>query len=213
LEKGFIVRAPKRTSLSQIEKFLYQKKTWILNKLNYLESITPTNSKRSFSNGQKLLLLGKEIQIMEIPSPGKRIQLDYSNGTFNIRLPQNFDSNLHRKKLKNHFIKFYKQYALDIIRNRVGEFSSRMGISPSDVKIRTYKSRWGACKDDGTLIFNWKLIQAPIEIVDYVIVHELSHLKYMNHSAQYWEIVSGICPDYKKYQKWLKNNILRLRFE
>ncbi|MFV2013926.1 MAG: M48 family metallopeptidase, partial [Candidatus Heimdallarchaeota archaeon] len=131
----------------------------------------------------------------------------------NIHIPAGYDVKLNREKLKNIIIKWYKEFALEIIQTRLPLYTSKLNLFPSEVKVRSYKSRWGACREDGKIIFNWRLFQAPPEIVDYVIIHELCHLKFMNHSKQYWNLVTSVYPNHKESIKWLKENVLQLKFE
>ena len=83
-------------------------------------------------------------------------------------------------------------------------YGKKLGIQPGGVKIRDYKSRWGSCSTGGILSYSWRLIFAPREIADYVCAHEVSHLKEMNHSPQFWKIVQELCPFYKVYRHWLR---------
>ena len=95
--------------------------------------------------------------------------------------------------------------ALQVIPPRVGEFARRMGVSYGRITIRNQTGRWGSCSGEGNLNFNCLLMLAPLEVVDYVIVHELAHRKQMNHSAAFWEEVEAVLPDYREQKKWLKD--------
>ena len=96
--------------------------------------------------------------------------------------------------------------ALHAIRERLAYFAPRLGVSPGRVAIRSQKSRWGSCSQKGNLNFNWKLIMAPPEALDYVVVHELCHLIEFNHSPRFWALVEGQLPDYEVWKKWLKTH-------
>ncbi|XCP84181.1 SprT family zinc-dependent metalloprotease [Roseburia hominis] len=100
----------------------------------------------------------------------------------------------------------YKEKAREIIRLRTAYYASLMGVSFERISIRDQKTRWGSCSDKGNLNFNWRLILAPPGVLDYVVVHELSHRKEMNHSPRFWEIVEEVMPDYRKYRSWLREN-------
>ena len=107
--------------------------------------------------------------------------------------------------LKSKIIDWYKEKALDILADRVSIYKEKIAI-PKKISIKTLTARWGSCNSKGELVFNWKLILAPLPVIDYVVIHELSHLKELNHSKHFWMIVAQIMPDYKKHIKWLKNN-------
>lgn len=105
----------------------------------------------------------------------------------------------------------HKKYARKIFESRVAYFQQFTGGNYTSITIRDQKTRWGSCSGRGTLSFNWRLILAPPEILDYVVVHELCHLTHMNHSKEFWELVESVIPDYKAKRKWLKENGHTLR--
>lgn len=100
----------------------------------------------------------------------------------------------------------HKKYARKIFEARVAYFQQFTGGNYTSITIRDQKTRWGSCSGRGTLSFNWRLILAPPEILDYVVVHELCHLTHMNHSKEFWGLVGNVLPDYKVRRKWLKEN-------
>ena len=102
--------------------------------------------------------------------------------------------------------KEYKKQARKKITNLVEYYASIMNVSYGRIAIREQKTCWGSCSSKKNLNFNWKLILMPVEIMEYVVVHELAHLFEMNHSKQFWKIVENYIPDYKNRKKWLKEN-------
>jgi predicted metal-dependent hydrolase len=98
---------------------------------------------------------------------------------------------------------WYREQALPLLQARVSEFSARMGLAPGPVELKAWKRRWGECHPDGTLKFNWRLIMCPPEVVDYVVVHELAHLKVPGHNPRFWGQVAGVLPDYAARRRWL----------
>ncbi len=100
----------------------------------------------------------------------------------------------------------YKQEARDIIIPRVAEFAEKYGFTYNSVKITSAMTRWGSCTSKKNLNFTYRLALAPDDVRDYVIVHELCHLRQMNHSRKFWNEVASIMPDYKIQEKWLKEN-------
>ena len=96
--------------------------------------------------------------------------------------------------------------ALERIRQRLNHYAPRVGRTPGRVAIRDQKSRWGSCSGKGNLNFNWKLIMAPPGALDYVVIHELCHLREFNHSPRFWTLVAAQMPDYEVWKKWLKTH-------
>lgn len=100
----------------------------------------------------------------------------------------------------------YREAAKEYFPKRVSYYAHILGISYGKITIRDQKTRWGSCSSKGNLSFNWRLILAPPNVLDYVVVHELCHRKEMNHSQRFWALVESVMPDYKEYRKWLKEN-------
>ena len=90
--------------------------------------------------------------------------------------------------------------------DKVIKYSEIVRVSPREIKVKNYKSRWGSCDKKGRLTFNWHLIKAPHSIVDYVVIHELCHMVQPNHSPKFWHEVEKYDPSYKDHKKWLKEN-------
>lgn len=104
----------------------------------------------------------------------------------------------------------YRRRAGEILGKRTAYFAKIMGVRYNRITIREQKTRWGSCSSNRNLNFNWKLVLAPPEVLDYVVVHELCHLKEMNHSSAFWHEVEAVVPDYKARRAWLKENGWRL---
>ena len=117
------------------------------------------------------------------------------------------------QKRKEQLEKWYRIRAKENIESRVKVFAAKIGESPNKVTIKAQKTRWGSCSSLGNLNFNWRLIMMPQKIIDYVVVHELCHLKEMNHSSAFWNRVEEIIPDYRNRRKWLKNNAWKVEWE
>ena len=100
-----------------------------------------------------------------------------------------------------------------VIPRRVSYFAEKIGVSYGKITLRQQKTRWGSCAVNGNLNFNWLLILAPPQVLDYVVVHELCHRIEMNHSRAFWEEVETVLPDYRERQRWLKDNGWRLMEE
>jgi predicted metal-dependent hydrolase len=98
---------------------------------------------------------------------------------------------------------WYREQALSLLQARVRHFGARLGLEPGPVALKDWKGRWGECHPDGRLKFNWRLIMLPPEVIDYVVVHELAHLKFSGHNPRFWAQVAAVLPDYAARRRWL----------
>lgn len=110
------------------------------------------------------------------------------------------------KYVKTYLLSWYKQQARKIITQRVQLYAARTGLNYKSVSLMEATTRWGSCSSQKTLNFNWKLVMAPLEVLDYVVTHELAHLVELNHSRAFWETVRKMFPIYREYRTWLKRH-------
>ncbi len=115
-----------------------------------------------------------------------------------------------QQKIKNEIDRFLKFTAEKYILPRTKQLAEKMSIGFNKITLREQKTRWGSCSSQGNLNFNWRLVHCPPKVIDYVIIHELSHRKQMNHSQKFWDLVKKYDPEYKKHRGWLKRNGLTL---
>lgn len=101
---------------------------------------------------------------------------------------------------------YYMESARKIFKRKTAAYARKMGVTYGRITIREQKTRWGSCTSEGNLNFNWRLIFAPEKVLDYVVVHELSHRKEMNHSPAFYAVVASVMPEYKTCEKWLRDN-------
>jgi hypothetical protein len=193
------VRAPKRAALKDIQSFLRQKADWIIRTREKLKSIVEP-AKKQYAEGEKFPFLGNEYEL-KLVRP-QRPALKFDQGFY---LEQTVQS-----RARDIFEKWYKKQASSFIPGRVRAFAELHGFTPKRVKITSAKTRWGSCSPDGTLNFSWRLVMAPPEVIDYVVVHELAHLRVKSHSRRFWKVVEGIFPGHKTQRKWLREHGERL---
>lgn len=190
-----IVRAPQRVAEKVVRAFVESKADWIERKKAEVATRIPVTA-HQFRDGELFLLLGREISLRLVS--GQRAALTLSDA---FLLSQKSQPNA-----ANIFEKWYKTYALTVLTERVNLYAARHGFAPGRIRITSARTRWGSCSSNGTLSFTWRLIMAPLEVVDYVVIHELVHLRVHNHSKTFWDSVSALMPDYKRRLDWLKVN-------
>lgn len=100
----------------------------------------------------------------------------------------------------------YRAQASEVFARKAAYYAARMGVTYNKITIRDQKTRWGSCSGKGNLNFNWRLVLAPVPVLDYVVVHELAHRREMNHSSRFWDVVGEIMPDYQIHRRWLRDH-------
>lgn len=198
-----VVRAPLRAKEERINEFVEQKAKWILKKQEQVKTYYPPFVSKEYVNGEGFWYLGNiyKLQVGDVRKP-----LLYLNGNFQL-------SRTAIDKAPLVFERWYKDRAQKIISQRVKWYSAKHGYSYNQVKITSARTRWGSCSERGTLSFSWRLVMAPIPVIDYVVVHELVHLHVKNHSKKFWARVGVIMPDYQQRIEWLEKHghLLNLR--
>ncbi len=196
-ENGLVIHAPKRISQSHLESIIVLKADWIRKKLETLiENKLP---EMQWRHGETLLFMGNTISLAVEHDIRSKV-VEYEPGVLQLAMPNHHDQNLIARKV----IQWYKKQALVDFTRRLEIFSSKLGVSFSSFNLSNAGSRWGSCNSRKEIRLNWRLLQAPPHIINYVVCHELAHLKEMNHSAKFWATVASIYPDYKLAEKELK---------
>ncbi len=179
-----------------VTKVLKEKEDWI----RAAQQRMLARQKNTLTEGH-YLYMGKEYQL-EL-RPGQKELVHVSEKSISVATPS-------EKFVKTYLTSWYKQEARKVITQRVNLYAKRAGLTFKSVAITTAETRWGSCSSNKTLNFNWKLVMAPIEVIDYVVAHELAHLTELNHSRAFWETVRKINPLYREYRTWLRRNGHRL---
>ena len=194
---GLVVHAPKRIFAFQLNQILQEKSGWILSKLQAREAnqVDAVN----WVDGEHLLYLGQDIGLTIVKNPSNKA-LIFDANTLIMATPTPDNQVLIQRKV----VQWYqKQAALDFSR-RLTILAAKLGVPTPPLTLSNAKSRWGSCNSRGEVRLNWRLLQAPPPIINYMICHELAHLKQMNHSAKFWVVVESLFPDYKQAEKALK---------
>ena len=190
------VRAPLRASTRSIDAFVAAKAQWINEKLTV--SRERAEKRKSFA-----LRYGSTV-----PFHGEECSVTAADGEL-FSVP----SGLSSPELMAAVVRIYRTAAKSYLTERTAVFAARMGVSPSAVKVNGANTRWGSCSAKGSINFSWRLMMAHDEVIDYVVVHELAHLRELNHSPHFWAIVAEVLPDYKSRQVRLVQLQRRLSVE
>lgn len=212
-DAGVLVKAPKFLSDEKIREFLDKKSGWIVEKRNEIKREQRIRIRREYVDGATLPYMGKEYPIEIVPAKKSSVELiiDEANlfaGKIIIKTSKTENEDI-QKLLK----KWYKKKTREVVSARVTYYSEIINVTVTGIDIKSRKREWGSCDSRGNLTFNWKLVMARPEAIDYVVVHELCHRKHMDHSKQFWGEVKKYMPDYKEQKAWLNENSVNMNIE
>ncbi len=193
-----VVRAPVRTPVWFVESLLREKAGWIEDKLAKARNHVSLLPRHDFLTGEHFPYLGREWPVAVFAFQSQPLSFDPATG-FTLDMAA-FD----RGEVV--FEKWYRAQARKLLSERIQYYAPLVGVSVPHLRITGAERRWGSCSTSGTVSFAWRLIMAPMDVVDYVVVHELAHLREMNHSARFWTVVASILPDYDTRRHWLKDH-------
>jgi len=201
-----LVLSPKGLPEHIIKEKVKSKGKWILKKLLDFKDIGYIPFNREFADGEAFMYLGRNYLLqLFLNSNPTRLTVKLSDGILIILTPTKDPAIL--KKLME---RWYRKEAEKLILKRIEYYKPKFSIGPAKIKIKEQKRRWGSCRSRGSIYFNWRIIMAPPLVIDYVIVHEVSHLIHRNHSLQFWKQVESILPDYKTRKTWLRDHGVRM---
>jgi len=189
-----------------VAQFVQRRAPWILKRQEHYRELSQRYPKKEFTSGESFPLFGKSHRLKIIHKEGVR---QPSCALINGRLVVNVNGQMGeelQKMVQTTIKKWYLSQAEEKILEKVGRYQKVLGILPRRIKIGDQKTRWGSCSRSGNLRFNWRLATMPISILEYVVVHELAHLRAHNHSDRFWRIIQSVLPDYKQRRDWLQKN-------
>ena len=195
-DASVIIRAPMRMPFGYIESFVSKKRSWIDEKQRVARERLKHAVPKKFVEGEEFLYLGQTYSLAIVDDADTPLSFDLS-----FRLSRFFASDARRL-----FIEWYRREAHTRIRERLDRHSALANLSYTGFKLTNAQRCWGSCTAKGSLNFSWRLIMAPTDVIDYVVVHEISHLAEKNHSRRFWNTVSELFPGYEKHRDWLKAN-------
>ena len=203
-----VVKTNRSLSDEKIADFVNSKRNWISRIVKLHEAHLKAYKPKKFIDGEKFLYLGKEIILCV--KPGECPDIRFQDNRIFINLPRRTKS--ANDFIKNKLIDWYKIQSIKILKLRLERYYEKLNVKATNIKIRTLKRTWASCSRQGVLTFSWKLIMAPLFIVDYVVVHELAHRIHHNHSSRFWKQVGEVIPEYKACKRWLRANENRFRW-
>ncbi len=182
-------------SSGAIERFIEKKNAWINRKIAEVVA-RPRPAVKQFTDGEIFPYLGNDYPL-KISDTADRV-IKFDNG---FHIPAS--CYIRAREL---LIDWYRSQASDVIKSRLDACASFNMISYERFKITSARTKWGSCSGRGRICFSWRLVMAPLDVIDYVVAHELAHIERKDHSKLFWDRVKELCPEYREHTRWLKDN-------
>lgn len=204
---GVKVIAPPLVSDKNLQEVLQKKSPWIMSKWFEFEEIVELPSPKEYVSGEKFNYIGRGYRLkIQKGTKVSQSSLLFQQGRFIATVSPQLTNAEIAERLRPLFIEWYMKHGQAKLNERLSIYTSKMGVFPSKLQLRDQKMRWGSCAADKSIYINWRIMMAPMKVIDYVLVHEMGHLKYPNHSADFWQFVRSILPDYDERKEWLRIN-------
>jgi len=201
---GLTVVIPKSHRLVQVPDLLRSKKRWVLDKLRKYGEVRLPSHQNELKTGDVIPYLGRNLELIVRINCAEPDSVHLEKNRIIVNLTS------RNPRLNLALEGWYRRQAEKLIGQQVELLCSRLGVSYGRLTIRQAKTRWGSCSQKGNLNFNWRLIMAPEPIIDYIIIHELAHLKELNHTKRFWQLVAEYCPRWREHRRWLKDHEAKL---
>lgn len=203
LDGSVVVNAPMRLSQKRVAEVLQRRAAWIEGKRQKVQEMGarfPMGQR--FVKGERFWFLGEEVSLqVRCDSSARAPQVALTDGTLDVVLKADTPD-----AVRGTLVEWYRQQAERLLPERVAHYGAKTGLTPKGVNVAQWRRQWGQCiVDTQVLRFNWRIMQTPLPVVDYLVVHELMHMREPNHSRKFWHHVHSVLPDYKERRKWLRD--------
>ncbi len=199
------VVAPTKTAESKIHLFVQTQQQWVIQALAKMavkiphENLAPAR----YEQDADIPYQGQFFKMVIRTTKLKRIKIEFAN-EFIVHVPETMSAEDHSESIRSALINWIKKQATTQVEQLVAQHANKNRLYPRTLSIKTQKSRWGSCGIHNDIHINWLLLLAPVEVLEYVVVHELCHIREKNHSRQFWALVAEHLPEYQQHRRWLK---------
>lgn len=204
LVNGVVVYTPKKTSDKKIYDLLSSKARWIYDKIQELGEVKINVAPKEFVSGEKLPYLGRQYRLKVHRDAVDQSSFGFNQGRFIATVPSNWKQEKVQATLEESLIEWYRNRGLRKVEERATYYEHLLGVESTSIQLRTQHKRWGTCTPEGNIYLNWRIVMAPVRVIDYIIVHELAHLRIPEHNQDFWNLVRSILPHYEEDKEWLR---------
>lgn len=190
-----VVRAPFGVNKGYIHEFVVSKRHWVVSKLGLQANRQAEVPQRQYQAGEVIPWLGEDYRLQVEAAASTSIE--WQDKAIVVSLAP-------RAQLKTQLLNWYRQQAEQLLADKTAYFAECLGVSIESIQFRKTKTKWGHCTREGVIQYNWLIALAPEPVVDYLVAHEVSHRRYMNHGPRFWQTVEKLCPGHLQQRQWLK---------
>ena len=190
-------------STTDPEELLKENAVWVLEKKQKYDAYREQIPNREFEEGERFPFLGDQYEIVVEQRPSSQVIEN------EFRLARH---HVEQTSIKRALETLYRRKARELFEERANHFAEEMGVEYDKIEVRNQRTKWGSCSTTGTLSLNWRLMMAPVDVLDYIVIHELAHLREQNHSEEFWSLVAEHDPEYTEHAEWLEENSTSLIF-
>lgn len=200
------VRAPRHVSKTAVDEFVFKRVSWILEKQRYFDRLSRVYPPKEFKNGESFEFLGRNLRLKLFRAAGRKdARCEVTDGRLKLFLDG--QTGVELKTVAARAIRdLYSRHTALRARAFVRKHATSLAIKPGRILIVDVKKRWGSCARNGDVRLNWRISMMPPAVIEYIIVHELCHLKIHSHSPKFWSILKSILPDYENRRAWLRRH-------
>jgi len=198
------IAAPNAFPKASIEKILHEKASWIIKKIVHLKVVAANPLNKSITGGATILYLGHPHTLV-LHTDKEKPMISVQDYKIFIQVPI-INTEQTSCFLESLLKQWYRQQAQQLLVATTSLWSAKIAVQPQRITIKEQKTRWGSCSSKGNINYNWRIVMAPPEVIDYLVIHELCHLRVPNHSLLFWQEVARFSPNFKQHRAWLKTN-------
>ena len=204
---GVEVVVPRRMALRHVEPFVEEKRPWIERTLRRFREAELSAPPVELEHGGVVPYLGRELLLnVRVESWRQRPHVAQRGEVLRVKV-----GSPRPEPIRDALERWYRVRAREEVAWRLEEACARAGASYRSLSIRAQQTRWASCSSNGTMSFNWRLLLAPEEILDYVVEHEVAHIEVLDHSQRFWRLLASRCPEYREHERWLRRHGSALR--
>jgi predicted metal-dependent hydrolase len=204
---GLSVRAPRWAAVAEVDRFVQAKASWVFRKFQQVQDrLRLTPPEPVWAHGAEVMFLGRPLRLVLDPTHAfAQVGASLQAEELRLALPHSASG----ERVRDAVQAWLMREATRVFTERLDHFAPRLGVSYQRMRLSSAHTRWGSANAVGTIRLNWRLVHLNLDMIDYVVAHELSHLRQMNHSPDFWEVVHSVMPDYADRRRELKQVRLR----